>query len=670
MSLKRNAVAISTMPKVDIAPANDDLKALFDSPENCASACREAHRVGFYPENLPASLYDKPYFVAWKLMDDGKKQPVDPNTGAGFNTQTPKATGWPLPYILNKFLPCYDAYGFEIHETPLFSGLGFMARPENGITIVDLDSCRDPNTGDVKPWALDIIKKLNTYTEVSPSGYGVHCYVLGGIPHNVNTRLNAETPTRANKKAGIELFHVKGYVTLTGNTLPGYPRGVCLAQGALDELWNRYGKKRPTTEGGGQVELLTAGDVIAIMQRAANWEEVEEKLKQEPNSERDMSLCCHVAFYTKDPGTIEEVLRTLGAARKKWDDKRGATTWIQSTITKALHRVTEGWNPNFHSDDDDEAPPINPPAIKSASDLMSRKFEPVHWIVRDMLPEGTYILAAAPKIGKTWLAQDISLCVAVGEPCLGRMTRKGRVLYLALEDNERRMKSRLEKLTGGRGFDLSSFHYATTWQRGKAGVDEIRQWLEANGDAALIVVDTLAAFRQPTSARKSAYEQDYGSISGLTRLAGEFRVAILVIHHTRKMADDSDKFNQISGTLGLNGAADGMLVLERSRKAGTATLSVTGRDIENETEYGMEFDKLTCRWNILGSAEEAKLSRERLEILNILRGVPTGGTARFVADSLEIKLDSARKRLRRMERDGYLVGHQERGKKEYSYTVS
>ena len=121
---------------------------------------------------------------------------------------------------------------------------------------------------------------------------------------------------------------------------------------------------------------------------------------------------------------------------------------------------------------------------------------------------------------------------------------------------------------------------------------------------------------RPTSSRSdNQYEADYLAIKGLQALASQYNVAVVIVTHTRKSGSEVDPFEKVSGTLGLSGGADTTMVLDRDGNG--ATIYGRGRDIE-EIESAVEFDRLTCRWRVQGTASEVRRSDERSEILTIL----------------------------------------------------
>jgi hypothetical protein len=261
----------------------------------------------------------------------------------------------------------------------------------------------------------------------------------------------------------------------------------------------------------------------------------------------------------------------------------------------------------------------------SATELMAIEFPEPRWIVPGIVPEGTTILAGKPKMGKSWLALGTSVAVAAGGVALGtKRVERGAVLYLALEDNPRRLQSRLKKLLPG-GAAPEGLELATAWPRlGDGGLDALEAWLNTHPDARLVVIDTLAKFRA-AQAGKNLYKEDYEAVEPLVELAAHHNVAVLIVHHLRKLGAE-DPLDQVSGSMGLTGGADGALVLNRERGRADAYLYVTGRDIEEEKELALSWDSTTATWKIAGDAEEYRNTRERQEVEECLRtlGKPAG----------------------------------------------
>ncbi|PVE23646.1 recombinase A [Microvirga sp. KLBC 81] len=245
----------------------------------------------------------------------------------------------------------------------------------------------------------------------------------------------------------------------------------------------------------------------------------------------------------------------------------------------------------------------------------------------------------------------MGLAVAMGEACLGGIEcEQGDVLYLALEDNERRLQKRIDKVLGPLNDWPPDFEYATEWPRAnEGGLDEIRAWITNAKNPRLIIVDVLMMFRPRSGAHDNQYEADYHAIKGLQALASEFQVAIVVVHHTRKGGSNVDPFEKVSGTLGLSGAADTTIVLDRNSSG--ATIYGRGRDIE-EIESAVEFNKGDCRWFVIGQAQEVRRTDERSLILSALMEADDTMTPADISDATGMSNQNVRQLLVSMTKAG------------------
>ena len=286
----------------------------------------------------------------------------------------------------------------------------------------------------------------------------------------------------------------------------------------------------------------------------------------------------------------------------------------------------------------------------SAVELWKTEFRQQRWAVPGILPEGLTLLAAPPKVGKSFLALSLAIAIAEGSLALGAISlERGKALYVGLEDNPRRLKQRLQMMTQQPPKDL--FLETSLARLDLGGLETVRGWLMSNPDARLVVLDTLARIRPPVKG-SNAYQDDAAVTASLQELALECEVAILVITHTRK-AEAVDAFERVSGTAGITASADATWVLERTRNQNQATLHMTGRDIE-EQALAIERDPQTGLWRLVGKdAGVAFASKERHDILNALR---TNGesTPRQLAKLLE-KNESTTKNMLAKMRDAGLV---------------
>jgi hypothetical protein len=300
--------------------------------------------------------------------------------------------------------------------------------------------------------------------------------------------------------------------------------------------------------------------------------------------------------------------------------------------------------------------------IRSAADLEHQVFAPIRYFVAGYIAEGCTILAGAPKLGKSWLALEIALAIATGGTCLGGIScEQGDVLYLALEDNERRIKSRVGKvLRSMHGADAawpSRFNYVSLDKKfphaGDGGLAMIEQWLQSAKAPRAVVIDVLQKFRAPSRGNKEGqYEADYRAVGELQALAAKYQVAIIVVHHVRKAPGEGDPFERISGTNGISGAADTAIVMVRDGRG--TTIYARGRDIE-EVENAVEFNKGDCVWVVLGAAADIRKSDERRELLASLKEAGEPKKPSEVAAALGRKVSTITNLLAKMASSGEVV---------------
>ena len=291
--------------------------------------------------------------------------------------------------------------------------------------------------------------------------------------------------------------------------------------------------------------------------------------------------------------------------------------------------------------------------LPSGEELKAMHFEPIKYVVRNVIVEGLTLLAAKPKIGKSWLMLHVALAVARGSFTLGEIhCEEGDVLYCALEDNLRRLKSRMSKLLGMDVDWPKRLRFLTEMPRlAEGGIDVIREWIKSAPHPRLVVIDTLAMVRAPKKRDESNYEADYAAAKELRDLANEYGIAIVLVHHLRK-ADFDDPFDTVSGTLGLTGAPDTILVLKRDT-GGNVILHGRGRDL-TEIEKALAFNRDACTWTITGSASEARSSRERTAILDVLGAHGEAATPAEIAALAGLKHGSVKHLVLKMAKDGLL----------------
>lgn len=229
--------------------------------------------------------------------------------------------------------------------------------------------------------------------------------------------------------------------------------------------------------------------------------------------------------------------------------------------------------------------------ITNGADLLEEDFEELTHLVDDLIVPGVTLLAADPKSGKSYLMLYLCYCIATGQPAFGnkRAVKQGKVLYMALEDNDRRLQKRLNEI---READLlASFNKLDNldlFTTGKLSMKERFTSLETlieDNEYDMVVIDLLQNVRK--SSEGASYTKEYDLIYEFGKIANATDTAIVLVHHTNK-SDGKDPMQKISGTQGLSGAADNIIVIEREENSSVLDLQVKGRDVD-EHRFWLEF---------------------------------------------------------------------------------
>lgn len=216
-------------------------------------------------------------------------------------------------------------------------------------------------------------------------------------------------------------------------------------------------------------------------------------------------------------------------------------------------------------------------------------------IIDGLLYPGTYLLAGAPKVGKSFLVGQIAYHVSTGQSLWDYPIHKCTVLYLALEDDYKRLQDRMFRMFG---VDITEhLHFATCAKQIGSGLeDQLEQFLRDHPDTRLIIIDTLQKVRE-LSGEAYSYAGDYEIVGKLKQFADKYGICMLLVHHTRKQPAN-DKFEMISGTTGLLGCADGAFLLQKERSTTmNGTLDIVGRD-QGEQKFFLIRDREHLFWNM------------------------------------------------------------------------
>lgn len=258
-------------------------------------------------------------------------------------------------------------------------------------------------------------------------------------------------------------------------------------------------------------------------------------------------------------------------------------------------RSFESWEAEL-----DGKPELHPMPMK---DLLNKEFKPLYEPVQGLFTEGLNIYVGASKLGKSWHMLQCGFCVSSGRPFWNRAVTRSPVLYLALEDSERRIKDRLNKLHITEIPD--DYLIMTKVPNMDSGLtDLLDDWLTKQARPCLIIVDVFQKIKGRSEKGENAYESDYRIASSLKATADKHRACIICVHHTNKLRNTDDIYERISGSNGLMACADNTALLQRERNASVATVNVTGRDVQ---ECEITLSQINGQW----TAETAEAQRDR-----------------------------------------------------------
>lgn len=551
--------------------------------------------------------------------------------------------------------------------------------------VIDLDHCRETDTGQIAPWAMHIITQMDSYAEVSPSGEGVHLLIQGRLADGVRHKVDYAT-------GSIEVYDRARFITVTGDHLPNTPCEAMARQSELDAFMAMYlpGESAPHITREPQPVSLDDMALLAKARDAANGRKFIALYAQgdlsaygDDHSDADFALCCLLAFWTGwDAPRMDRLFRASALMRDKWDGRRGASTYGASTIARAITMTHDrysgadtplrddaqreegeesaeeeapeeegaeegaGEDQNSSSNGARDTPPPPPPySTISAADLQEKTFEPVVWVVLNLIPQGLTVLSGKPKMGKSWLLLALAIARASGGMFLDKITLEaGPVLYLAMEDTEESLQERLEIVLGGDPAP-AGLAFATNWQEwhmNQDGLKKLAAWQKAH-PGGCIIIDTLAKIRPPARANANTYAEDYAVGTMLKGIADQGNCSLIVVTHNRKAKAD-DPFDEINASTGVAGSMDTGLVIRRERGSADAVLYTTGRRI-SEHSLALQFD-----------AKDFAISEARK---SILAAVATLGraTPKQIAQAVGRNHNTVKNTVMAMAKSGELIAN-------------
>ena len=621
-------------------------------------------------QQVPEDLRRLPHWVLWRSEDrDGKatKVPIDPKTGTHAKVNQPVT--WGGFAQAKRALPRYRC-----------NGIGFVLTEGDPYTVIDLDNAIDTESGELKPWAHEIVNTLKSYSEISPSRAGIHIFVRAKLPEGAGHRVSIED-------GHFEVYDQSRYMTVTGDVITESV-GIEDRQPEIEELLVRLSlfeavpQEDPSPAPA--AENLPLARALELVQEACRNDVIFDRLWKgdatlwegdspiyPSQSEADLALSSLIADRINNaPGTVDRLFRESGLMRPKWDeihDSSGKRTYGQMTVTKAVEGYRKGTQAGIPSpggaDGGHHIPQRGDSTVGdrestkgktiTAVELLRKNLPAPFCPVRGLLAEGVTILAALPKRGKTWLALNIALGVAEGKPIIGGYeTCKADVLYLALDDSERRFQDRLTKLLGGEP-PPEGLRFAFEWPLVKdGGLDELEREFQANPNLRLVIIDILARIKDSDRTGGGVYQMEHDFIKPIKALAYKHHVAIMLVHHLSK-GEFGDSILKISGSTGLSGAVDASWVLESGTIGDCTDLVIDSKDVQSD-ELTLEFDQETGMWTVVGESAALRGSEARRGIIDALQdGQKTLGQLREIVNT--VSPNQVTKLLSAMTREGYVV---------------
>lgn len=291
----------------------------------------------------------------------------------------------------------------------------------------------------------------------------------------------------------------------------------------------------------------------------------------------------------------------------------------------------------------------------TGSQLDALEAPPIRMLVPDLISFGLNLLAAKPKQGKSFFALQLAIAIGQGGTFLGHKLERGSVLYFGLEDNPGRLKQRSRDLNDGDPPPDEVRFYRTGNGRIELPEieDRITKWASQVLNPTLVVIDTLGKVMPHRSSGKTEYAHSTDVIGSLQELALKLGIAILLIHHTNKNHETADDFDQVHGSIGINGAADTILLLNRARGSNVATLAATGRDLIETMDVTLE--QRGPKWHMAGVRDY----RDILDVpelqLQVLEAVHSGSQQTgAIATTIGTTTQNTSNYIKKLRDAGYL----------------
>lgn len=585
------------------------------------------------PDAIPQALKDSPRWAPWRAVWNSKRRKYDkvPQYVNGLGLSTAQPDRW---YSFDVALRAYQA------NPGTFTGVGYLMTHAHGIVGTDLDGCIAD--GVVAPWAQEIVDRLATYSEVSPSGTGLRMFSLGTLDCDWT-----------NHEVGIEVYMgaEPRFLTVTGDQLPGSVDVLTEGSEALVEIADRYCPDRAKKATVISIELPELLDELALPD--INTLELTPKVKDfltEGKVDGDRSLMLHAsAIELYGSGLSDAEVFSVMALNpyalevcldhRRQDHDRALTyLWVHQCL-KAKPKA----RPRTASFDDFEVEPgsaaetqVNKHrfAFQQAATYLNR--EPIRWGIKRVLPRGEVgAIYGESGAGKSFFALDLCMAIALGENWRGHKVTQGKVAYVCAE-GAGGFAYRLRAYAEYHGLVLSEVPLHVLGDSPnfleKSDVKDLVVALRALGPVDFVIVDTLA--QVTPGANENAGEDMGRAIKHCQSIHKALNAMVILIAHPGK-----DASKGIRGWSGIKGALDVEILIQRSGDNRQASITKQKDGDGEGLKFAFKLDPVTLDFDDDGDPiTSCVLKESATEIADKGSSIPKNATYQLLVMRVAIEL--------------------------------